>query len=185
VQLLRGFRDNSILRTAAGSSFMTVFNSWYYSFSPSVAGYLTQHQPERTAVKIFLYPLIGILKASSAVFDVTSSVPELAAMLSGLVASSLIGAIYLGLPSGLMRAKMHRLGGKRGQQYEKGMALVLFSGLTALLIGEMLASSALLMISSVVVVLSTMILAAAVTSRMICRTVESHKKAYFVKMPNL
>jgi hypothetical protein len=171
VQLLRGFRDNSILRTVAGSSFMTVFNAWYYSFSPTVADYLTQHPAERAIMKIALYPLIGILAVSSAAFGMTSFVPELAVVVSGLVASSLIGAFYLGLPFGLVRAKIRSLkGGKRERLFEKALALVLLCGMTALFLGEIVSSTALLTLSSTIVVLSTMLLAAAFTSAKISRT---------------
>jgi len=171
VQLLRGFRDNSILRTVAGSSFMTAFNAWYYSFSPTVADYLTQHPAERAIMKIALYPLIGILAVSSATFEMTSFVPELAALLSGLVASSLIGAFYLGLPFGLVRAKIRGFkGGKRERLFGKALALVLLSGMAALFLGEIVSSMVLLMLSSTVVVLSTMFLVAVFTSAKICRT---------------
>jgi hypothetical protein len=150
---------------------MTAFNAWYYSFSPTVAGYLTQHPAERAIMKITLYPLIGILAVSSATFEMTRFVPELAVVLSGLVASSLIGAFYLGLPFGLVRAKMRSLkGGKRERLFEKALALVLLCGMTALFLGEVVSSTALLMLSSTIVVLSTMLLAAVFTSAKISRT---------------
>jgi hypothetical protein len=41
VQLLRNFRDNAILNTKAGASFMTVFNAWYWYWS----GYSRYPQP--------------------------------------------------------------------------------------------------------------------------------------------
>ncbi|HUK51278.1 MAG TPA: CFI-box-CTERM domain-containing protein, partial [Terriglobales bacterium] len=37
VQFLRTFRDQQIMNTFAGRSFMIAFNAWYYSFSPQVA----------------------------------------------------------------------------------------------------------------------------------------------------
>ncbi|MDC0193874.1 copper-binding protein, partial [Candidatus Nitrosopelagicus sp.] len=39
VQFLREIRDNTVLQTQSGTSFMTVFNQFYYSFSPTVADY--------------------------------------------------------------------------------------------------------------------------------------------------
>jgi hypothetical protein len=65
VQLLRNFRDNSILKTSAGSNFMLAFNAWYYSFSPYVANYLNTHWVERTIMKGVLYPLVGMLYLTS------------------------------------------------------------------------------------------------------------------------
>ena len=39
VQFLRELRDNTVLQTESGTSFMTGFNQFYYSFSPAVADY--------------------------------------------------------------------------------------------------------------------------------------------------
>jgi len=37
VQFLREIRDNTVLSTTSGASFMTAFNTFYYPFSPAVA----------------------------------------------------------------------------------------------------------------------------------------------------
>ena len=174
VQLLRGFRDNAILKTAAGSGFMVAFNSWYYSFSPAVAGYLYTHPAERTMMKFVLYPLVGILKLSSLTFTATSAHPELAALLSGLVASSLIGAFYLGLPLSLLRTKISRLrGGRLSVLLEKALGVGLVSGVAALLIGEAVGSLSILMASTATIVLSALFLSAAVTSSVISRKLQA------------
>ena len=173
VQLLRGFRDNEILRTAAGSGFMVAFNAWYYSFSPYVAGYLSTHSVERTVMKGVLYPLIGILKLSSLTFSAISPFPELAALLSGLVASSLMGAFYLGLPLSLVRAKIRRLRGLKAQgPLERTLAMTVLCGLVMLGFGEVFASAILLTISSATVVLAVMFLSAAFTSGQIARRLQ-------------
>jgi hypothetical protein len=92
VQFLRGFRDNHILSTAAGSSFMSVFNAWYYSFSPNVAAYERTQPWMQQTVRTAIYPLLGILQASEKAY---SSIPgEFGAMSAGLVASAMIGAVY-------------------------------------------------------------------------------------------
>ena len=39
VQFLREIRDNTVLQTQSGTSFMTAFNTFYYTFSPTVADY--------------------------------------------------------------------------------------------------------------------------------------------------
>lgn len=174
VQLLRDFRDNSILKTSAGSSFLVAFNAWYYSFSPSVAGYLYTHAIERTIMKGVLYPLIGILKLSSLTFSAASAFPELAALLSGLVGSSLIGAFYLGLPLSLLRTRVRRLRGYTAQRtLEKLLATALLGGLVTLGVGEMSASQILLTISGVTIVLSMLFLSAAFTSAQIARKIQT------------
>lgn len=92
VQFLRGFRDNHILSTAAGSSFMNVFNSWYYSFSPYVADYERGQPWMQASVRTAIQPLLAILTISEKGY---SSMPgEFGAMSAGLVASAMIGAVY-------------------------------------------------------------------------------------------
>ena len=39
IQFLREIRDNTVLQTESGTSFMTGFNQFYYSFSPAIADY--------------------------------------------------------------------------------------------------------------------------------------------------
>jgi len=153
---------------------MVAFNAWYYSFSPYVAGYLSTHTVERTVMKGVLYPLIGILKLSSLTFSAASAFPELAALLSGLVASSLIGIFYLGLPLSILRAKIRRLRASKSQMLlERALALALLGGLGALVVGEMLASPILLMTSSATIVLSTLFLSGAIVSARIARKLQA------------
>jgi len=95
VQFLRGFRDQLVLSTRAGSAFMNIFNSWYYSFSPQVANFIADHDTTRTPVRMALYPLISVLEFSSATYSALAFSPELAIVSAGVVASALIGLIYL------------------------------------------------------------------------------------------
>jgi len=53
VQLLRPFRDTQILQTFAGRSFILAFNAWYYSFSPAIAEFITQHSGFRPLYGLF------------------------------------------------------------------------------------------------------------------------------------
>ncbi|HSD04746.1 MAG TPA: CFI-box-CTERM domain-containing protein [Nitrosopumilaceae archaeon] len=61
VQILRELRDNTLLKTSSGSSFMTAFNSFYYSFSPTVADWERQNPFFKEAVKLTITPLISTL----------------------------------------------------------------------------------------------------------------------------
>jgi hypothetical protein len=92
VQYLRNFRENYILSTQAGSSFMKVFNSWYYSSSPYIADY-EKHQPWlQQVIKVSVYPLLGILFISQSTY---SAIPgDYGAIAAGFVSSYMIGAIY-------------------------------------------------------------------------------------------
>ncbi len=125
-------------------------------------------------MKGVLYPLIGILELSSQTFSATSAFPELAALLSGLVASSLIGAFYLGLPLSLVRARVRRLRGFKAQgTLEWTLAVIMLGGLATLGVGEIFQSMTLLMIASATIVLSTLFLSAAFTSGRIARKLQA------------
>jgi hypothetical protein len=95
VQFLRTFRDQSVQSTFAGTNFMKVFNSFYYSFSPTVASALAESPILSQMVRVLLYPLVAALRVSSTIFDGLSFMPELAVVLAGILASTLIGAAYL------------------------------------------------------------------------------------------
>ena len=58
VQLLREIRDNTILQTQSGTSFMTTFNQFYYSFSPAIADYERENTVFKETVKLILTPLL-------------------------------------------------------------------------------------------------------------------------------
>ena len=61
VQFLREIRDNTVLQTESGSAFMTVFNQFYYSFSPAIADYERENSVFKEAVRVTLTPLLTSL----------------------------------------------------------------------------------------------------------------------------
>ena len=61
VQFLREIRDNTVLQTESGFTFMTGFNQFYYSFSPAVADYERENPAFKEAVKLALTPLLTSL----------------------------------------------------------------------------------------------------------------------------
>ena len=61
VQFLRELRDNTVLQTESGSTFMTGFNQFYYSFSPTIADYERENPTFKEAVKLGLTPLLSSL----------------------------------------------------------------------------------------------------------------------------
>jgi len=61
VQFLREIRDNIVLQTESGTSFMTTFNQFYYSFSPTIADYERENPVFKEAVKLALTPLLASL----------------------------------------------------------------------------------------------------------------------------
>jgi peptide/nickel transport system substrate-binding protein len=167
VQFLRNFRDNSILKTKAGSNFMAVFNAWYYSFSPSVAQLIREHPTVRTAAKFTLYPLIGILRIGAASFSLFPTNMETGAIVSGLLVSALIALVYLAIPLTALFAfspRARRIG--KGLQ----MPLVLLGALatlaTAIAIG---APATVIMITTSTIVLSNLAASAIFASRVVLR----------------
>ena len=61
VQFLREIRDNTVLSTASGTSFMTAFNVFYYSFSPTIADLERQNPLFKEMVKVAITPLLSSL----------------------------------------------------------------------------------------------------------------------------
>ena len=61
VQFLREIRDNIVLQTESGTSFMTGFNQFYYSFSPTIADYERENPVFKEAVKLAITPLLASL----------------------------------------------------------------------------------------------------------------------------
>jgi hypothetical protein len=161
------------MKTMAGSSFMIAFNTWYYSFSPYVAAHIQGDAAEQTVMKGVLYPAIGILWLSSTTFDMFRSYPEVAALLSGLLASSLIGIVYVGLPAALIRTKVKRLRDSRRQRALKiTFVTILCLGLVGLGFGELLIIKPLLILSTVTVILSSLLLTSIVTSNKIANLLQ-------------
>jgi len=61
VQSLREMRDNTVLGTDSGSSFMETFNSVYYSFSPTIADWERESPIFKNTVRIAITPLLTSL----------------------------------------------------------------------------------------------------------------------------
>jgi streptogramin lyase len=170
IELLRTFRE-SILTSQTGASFLTIFNSWYYSFSPTAANYLRNHSNTRQVMKGVLYPLIGILSLSSGLFSILSAYPENATLLSGLLASSMIGAFYFGIPLGLVKRKLRF---NLRVSIHLCAAMLLF-GLVGILLSLDFGSTVILMIASPLTVLSAMYESAALTAETIGKLGKSSK----------
>ena len=61
VQQLRELRDNSLMKTESGSSFMSGFNQLYYSFSPTIADLERESPIFKEIVKLTITPLVTSL----------------------------------------------------------------------------------------------------------------------------
>jgi len=61
VQQLRELRNNKLLNTEAGTSFMNSFNQFYYSFSPTIADLERENPVFKEIVKVSITPLLASL----------------------------------------------------------------------------------------------------------------------------
>ena len=61
IQFLRELRDNTVLQTESGTTFMTGFNQFYYSFSPVIADYERENPVFKETVKLALTPMLTSL----------------------------------------------------------------------------------------------------------------------------
>jgi hypothetical protein len=164
VQFLRNFRDGLVLHTRVGSAFMNVFNAWYYSFSPTVAGFISSHDPVRAPVKVILYPLLGILSVSTLTYSIFSWDPEFGVLMAGLIASSLIGLVYL---TPFTLAGMRQLTRRKRIgtiNVAKASLLVLATALGLLAVGELAGSFLILAVASSAIVLTCIIAVPIITA---------------------
>jgi len=170
VQFLREFRDQQVMQTLAGREFMTVFNAWYYSFSPSIAIIIAENPLIKAVLRILLYLLIGILHLSAATYSILSFNPELAVVTAGLVASALIGVVYfspfvLFLLSVCWKQTLIVLDGKP-------LAVAWTGSLILILIGEILSLPNLLIVGTSAFVLVTLSLSALALGTRIFRVIK-------------
>ncbi len=147
VQYLRNFREQYILSTASGAAFMNAFNSIYYSFSPQVADYERGQPWLQGAVKTGLYPLFGILMASERAHFVANG-GEVGSIMSGALASTLIGIVYL-WPATISARVQNRFSAAA-----KISVLILGASLVLTFVGILTGYSGLLMFSTPLIVLS-------------------------------
>ncbi len=61
VQQLRELRDNTLLSTESGIAFMTGFNQFYYSFSPTIADLEREYPVFKQVVKLSITPMLSTL----------------------------------------------------------------------------------------------------------------------------
>jgi len=69
VQQLRELRDNSLLQTSSGTSFMAGFNQFYYSFSPTIADWERENPMFKETVKVAITPMLSTLSIMSLAED--------------------------------------------------------------------------------------------------------------------
>jgi hypothetical protein len=95
IQQLRELRDNQLLNTESGTSFMESFNDFYYSFSPYIADYERENPIFKEMVKIAITPMITSLSILNYV-DMDSEAEVLGYGISLILLN--VG-MYVGIPA--------------------------------------------------------------------------------------
>lgn len=163
VQVLRSFRDEVVMSSFAGRQFMKAFNRFYYGWSTPIAMFLEEHDSIRGLFKVLLYPLIEILDAVNRVYRILSFNTEVGVIFSGILASSLIGIVYLS-PLVYFVAKK----GLLNFEYKWLLSPALI-GLSLLAISELLLIGGLASLASSILVISLMLSAPILLSLLLIR----------------
>ena len=93
VQMLREIRDNQLMNTESGKSFMSGFNELYYTFSPYIADYERENPLFKEAVKLGLTPMLSTL----AIMENAETESEVLGLGLSVIALNL--GMYLGVPA--------------------------------------------------------------------------------------
>ena len=93
VQMLREIRDNQLMNTESGTTFMSGFNELYYTFSPTIADYERENSMFKETVKLVITPMLSTL----AIMENAESESEVLGLGLSVIALNL--GMYIGLPA--------------------------------------------------------------------------------------
>jgi hypothetical protein len=100
VVFMRSVRDDLIGSTPTGSVLVNAWNSFYYSWSPPVASAIAGSGGLKTLFSALLSPLLGSMYIVAGVYNSLAWLsPDLAAVVSFMVAAALSISIYILLPA--------------------------------------------------------------------------------------
>ena len=166
VVMLRDFRDSQVVQTSAGRNFMLAFNTFYYSFSPQAATFISAHSNVRAFMKLVLYPMITILSLAAQLDTVFPSNTEIAITLSGIFAASGLGVVYLGIPLAILGVYRKD---ENSRTIIRWAIVACVISLGTLAVGEVVTAPVLLITGSVAVVLSFLALGSAMLPYLVRR----------------
>lgn len=104
VQYLREVRDNTLLSTSSGDSFMTGFNQLYYAISPPIADLEREHPAFRELVSLAITPML----ASLSIMSLAEEGSEISVLAFGIGVIALNAVMYVLAPT-LFGVKAYRL----------------------------------------------------------------------------
>jgi len=166
VQALREFRDGFVMKTFAGRNFMTAFNAFYYSWSPYIARAEYENPALRSFIKASIYPLLSSLELSKQAAKPFSAFPEFAVLISGVVASLLIGLVYAS-PLVVIISMILRWRRRDFRVRPLYLVMAFAAGLALFALAEVLTSPALMIPGSSAIVLSAIALGAITPTKLI------------------
>ena len=94
IQQLREIRDQKLMKTEYGKSFLNSFNKFYYSFSPQIADYQRENQLFKESIKLFLTPMISSLS----ILNYAQMDNDLQVLIAGIGIISLNLGMYFAVP---------------------------------------------------------------------------------------
>jgi heme exporter protein D len=121
-------------------------------------------------MRVLLYPLLGVLGVSAFTYSLFSASPEFAIVIAGLVASSMIGLVYLTLPTFFGLRRLLKRKAIAINSIAKISSMLLIAALAFLAAGELAGSFILLAIGSSTLVLTCIVAAPVLVSLAILRT---------------
>jgi len=161
VQYLRGFREAIVYKTYAGSQFMALFNKFYYSWSPHVAGLIWNYPALKPVAQALLSPLLAILHVATATYQAFSFNSEVGIMVAGLVTCSLIGLVYLAPLFTIVLLILRKRGKTLPRTCQLRPLLALWTAsLVLIMLGEITTSTTLTAIATGMLTITTAVLTA-------------------------
>ena len=103
VQYLREIRDNRVMSTDVGTSFMAGFNNLYYTISPPIADLEREYPIFREFVKVIITPML----ASLSIMELAQEGSEVSVLGTGILVILLNVMLYLVAPT-LLGFKAYR-----------------------------------------------------------------------------
>ncbi len=95
IQQLREIRDQKLIKTEYGKSFIDSFNKFYYSFSPQIADYQREHPFFKESIKLLLTPMVSSLS----ILNYAQLDNDLQILIAGIGVISLNVGMYLAVPA--------------------------------------------------------------------------------------
>lgn len=176
VQFLRGFRENTVYSTFAGSNFMVAFNAFYYSWSPTIAGQIWGSEVLQGIGRVLISPLLGILHVSTLVNSAVGFGSEVGIIIAGLTASVLIGVVYF---APITAVALYAVKRKRGSLPRIGqMRLVMIPWIASVLLiayGEIVPSPFLMTLATGLLVVFTIALASGTIALKVAQHLPNHR----------